>query len=152
MATMQQAQGCLHENYNVALRALFRYMKQGSATRRQVEAAALDQIGRQVRAGLPFCSAYGELIPWVRARIDNHVYKDRPPNWADEPWLVQTRAHLDNNASVLLERCHALERDVPNDAPGKLNGVLSPAIRCINGHRKEAAASFILDQYTNEEI
>lgn len=150
IATMHRARGCVHENYNIMLRRLFAHMKRDSETHREVEAAVLDQIGRVVRTGRRFCKAYAELIPWTLDRMENQLARTRP-GWAEDAWIAKTRAHL-NNATALTRDCESLEAAIDKDDPGKLNGVLSPGIRCITGYRQHASKAFILDQFANEEV
>lgn len=146
--TMSAAKDCLHKNYLILFDALFKTMPRHSKTKDHVEAQTLDQMGSLLRTGIPFCTVYSQLIPFVSERLQFHHYWTVDPKKPAPLWLEPTINYL-SNTTALSSECQALDNAIPSEDKKKHSGVRSDLFRCIKLHSKYAAMKFFTEQYND---
>jgi len=132
---IRKMKACLYTQHASLITRLFPV---ASVDREKREAIALDDLGRWVKSGTPFCPAFAKMVVRAEHLIERRLDEAAPQ---DQYRWRQTLEMFKQRAVETRAQCE----HTPDEGP------LSPGHACISRVYQRAAMALIASQYKEEE-
>lgn len=139
---MRLLRECFHRDHAEQIAYLF---PGSSMERDRREARALDHIGRLLKSGTDFCSAYNAMIQYAELDIVNSLNRNDDLKWLNTLEIFKLRKAETENG------CQRAEELMSAEEKQKYRGILSEFNQCINRVQLSASKALISSQYKAEE-